>query len=51
MFSTLSMREIIILTTSILLPPNVFHLDQAKILLFGKELIFYPKMPTFDDPE
>ena len=35
-FSILSRRETIILTT--LLSINVFNLDQAKILLFGKEL-------------
>ena len=30
--------KIIILTTFILLSANAFNLDQAKILLFGKEL-------------
>ena len=41
MFSTLSRGEIIILTTPILLSANAFNLDQAKVLLFGKELTHY----------
>ena len=35
-FSTLSRREIIILTTSILSSANASNLNQVKILLFGK---------------
>ena len=37
-FSTLSRREIIILTKSILSSANASNLDQVKILSFGKEL-------------
>ena len=37
-FSTLSRREIIILTTFNLLSANAFNVVMSKILLFGKEL-------------
>ena len=43
-FSTLSRKEIIILTTSILSSANAFNLHQAKILLFGNELQVTPEM-------
>ena len=37
MFSTLSTSKTIILATFILLSANVFNLDQAEILSFGKD--------------
>ena len=38
MFSNVSKREVIILTTSNLSFANAFNLDQSEILSFGKEL-------------
>ena len=39
MFSTLPMREILILAIFYFLPANVFNLVMSKILLFGKGLM------------
>ena len=40
MFSTQPKTKIVVLATFILSSANAFTLDQAKIVLFGKELMF-----------